>query len=253
MAIQGLKRYAAAFAIAVACIPGTVAASVTYHFADNNPGGNFYTYGAFRGFTPPFTFDFTVDNALAPNRSYGLGVAGWEPGYDGNVTDFLVSGGTALSTFRMADYFKVPNGRFAGYINSNPLSRIAVTTDASGAISSITASILARSTTNTMLIFQANVTTTAIGEGLYYDPALGYATSVYATSGCYDSCKKLLTSSHAGGIDGNGGGGNGGAGPGGVGGVGAVPEPATWALMIVGFGLVGSVRRRQRRQEIAAA
>ncbi|QMW24460.1 PEP-CTERM sorting domain-containing protein [Sandaracinobacteroides saxicola] len=26
----------------------------------------------------------------------------------------------------------------------------------------------------------------------------------------------------------------------------AVPEPATWAMMIIGFGLVGSAMRRQR-------
>ncbi len=28
--------------------------------------------------------------------------------------------------------------------------------------------------------------------------------------------------------------------------VGTVPEPATWAMMIVGFGLVGVMRRRNR-------
>jgi hypothetical protein len=30
--------------------------------------------------------------------------------------------------------------------------------------------------------------------------------------------------------------------------IGAVPEPSTWALMILGFGLVGGVIRRQQRQ-----
>lgn len=32
----------------------------------------------------------------------------------------------------------------------------------------------------------------------------------------------------------------------------AVPEPAAWAMMIVGFGLVGSVLRRSRRGFAAA-
>lgn len=34
---------------------------------------------------------------------------------------------------------------------------------------------------------------------------------------------------------------------------GAVPEPATWAMMIVGFGLVGGTMRRARRQTIRSA
>ena len=32
----------------------------------------------------------------------------------------------------------------------------------------------------------------------------------------------------------------------------AVPEPATWAMMIMGFGLVGSAARRRRRTPVAA-
>lgn len=34
--------------------------------------------------------------------------------------------------------------------------------------------------------------------------------------------------------------------PGGGGGVGVIPEPATWAMMIAGFGLVGAAARRRR-------
>ena len=34
---------------------------------------------------------------------------------------------------------------------------------------------------------------------------------------------------------------------------GAVPEPATWAMMIGGFGLVGAVSRRRNRQAVAYA
>jgi hypothetical protein len=35
--------------------------------------------------------------------------------------------------------------------------------------------------------------------------------------------------------------------------IGAVPEPATWAMMIFGFGAVGSAMRQQRRKHLAAA
>jgi hypothetical protein len=32
----------------------------------------------------------------------------------------------------------------------------------------------------------------------------------------------------------------------------AVPEPASWALMITGFGLIGAMTRRQRRRAAIA-
>jgi hypothetical protein len=37
------------------------------------------------------------------------------------------------------------------------------------------------------------------------------------------------------------------------GGVGAVPEPATWAMMLVGFGAVGGAMRRRRGKTVAFA
>ncbi len=37
-----------------------------------------------------------------------------------------------------------------------------------------------------------------------------------------------------------------------IGGPGGIPEPATWGLMIAGFGMAGAVLRR-RRDEIVAA
>jgi choice-of-anchor A domain-containing protein len=39
---------------------------------------------------------------------------------------------------------------------------------------------------------------------------------------------------------------------GGGGGIGSVPEPASWATMLTGFGLIGSMIRRRKRQEFAA-
>ena len=36
------------------------------------------------------------------------------------------------------------------------------------------------------------------------------------------------------------------------GGSGAVPEPATWAMMIMGFGAVGMAARRRRKGVVAA-
>jgi hypothetical protein len=33
---------------------------------------------------------------------------------------------------------------------------------------------------------------------------------------------------------------------------GAVPEPASWAMLIAGFGLVGAVMRRQARTAVVA-
>jgi PEP-CTERM motif len=42
------------------------------------------------------------------------------------------------------------------------------------------------------------------------------------------------------------------AAPGGGGGVGAVPEPATWGMMIMGFGLAGATLRRRRTTAVTA-
>ncbi len=235
-------RAAIAAAFASTMVPAAAFADVTYHFADS--GINHVNSGFFNDLSGPFTFDFTVANALAPNKSYGLGVAGVENGYDGNVIDLLVTNSTALSKFTLADY-KGTNERFAGYINSNTLSRINVDTDSTGAISAFVIYVLARSPVDSKLVYEATVRSSGIEMTLLYDPALGYRTTVAGNSYCGGACG-VVVSSHVGGITGTGGGGGGG-------GVGAVPEPATWALMIVGFGLVGSVRRRQVRGLVTVA
>uniref|UniRef100_UPI0035CC30BF PEPxxWA-CTERM sorting domain-containing protein n=1 Tax=uncultured Sphingomonas sp. TaxID=158754 RepID=UPI0035CC30BF len=52
---------------------------------------------------------------------------------------------------------------------------------------------------------------------------------------------------------GTGGGGTGGGGTGGGPPIAAVPEPATWAIMVLGFGFAGIAARRARRKRLAAA
>ena len=58
----------------------------------------------------------------------------------------------------------------------------------------------------------------------------------------------LFTPPSGGGGGNNGGGGGGGGNSGGGGGnPGVVPEPASWAMLIAGFGLVGGMARRRRQ------
>lgn len=234
-------RAAIAAVFASTMVPAAASADVTYHFAQG-PGS--YNTGVFVGTPGPFTFDFTVANVLAPNRSYGFGVAGVESGYDGNVIDLLVTGGNALSTFTLADY-KGASEYFYGYINGGTLSRINVDTDSTGKISAFVMHIRGRSPGNSTLVYQADISSSGMGALLWYAPELGYFTPVAGRAGCAGSCG-VIVSSHVGGITGAGGGGGGG-------GIGAVPEPATWALMIVGFGLVGSIWRRQLRGLVTVA
>ena len=56
---------------------------------------------------------------------------------------------------------------------------------------------------------------------------------------------------NGGGLSPNGPGGSGGGGLAPPGAVGAVPEPATWLTMIIGFGVIGGVMRRARRRDLA--
>ncbi len=78
------------------------------------------------------------------------------------------------------------------------------------------------------------------GAGFYFADGAFSAPGTYGTV-LFGSAQagRLVVTNMAGGGGGSGGGGGGGGRP-------VVPEPATWAMMIAGFGLVGGVMRRRR-------
>ena len=234
---------AALFAVGLAPCAAN-AAVTTYHYAETRFDGNLssgvigdavhnpYYYS-------PFTFDFTVANALAANSTYNFGVTGVENGESGNVLDLQASDGNALTTFTLADY----HAHFDVYGGSvgHSLSRLHLETNAAGAISTFAINIQGRSAFNAQYIFNFSMqgtpaATAGLGIALYYDPALFFRTTVAGDVRCVIFCGGTFTSA-AGGIGGAGG-------PGGGAG-GGVPEPASWALMIAGFGGVGAVLRRR--------
>ena len=249
------SKFASSAAVVALCAVGLApsaanAAVTTYHYAETRFDGNLssgvigdavhnpYYYS-------PFTFDFTVANALAANTTYNFGVSGVESGESGNVLDLRASDGNALTTFTLADY----HAHFDVYGGSvgHSLSRLHLETNAAGAISTFQILIQGRSAFNSQYIFnfglQGTAASNSAGIALYYDPALFFRTTVAGDVRCVIFCGGTFTSA-AGGIGGAGG-------PGGGAG-GAVPEPASWALMIAGFGGVGAILRRRRTAALAA-
>ncbi|MBC7499187.1 MAG: PEP-CTERM sorting domain-containing protein [Herminiimonas sp.] len=189
----------------------------------------------------PLTLDFTIANPLGANDSYSFGVTGVENGAFANLLDFRISAGTALTTFTLADFHGM-NEYYGGYLGGS-LSRLGVSTDALGNIDFFDIIFRGRSPVDPQLIYvfstqrdPGNLGVSGPGISLDYDPALNYRTPSAGGYGCYVACGPIITSS----ISGVGGG---------VG-IGAVPEPASWLMMIVGFGLIGSALRRQTRKPI---
>ena len=224
-------------ALALGCA-SQAAAAVTYHFAETSGAGN-VTSGAFSGpggtqVHNPFTFDFTVATALAAITIYNFSAANLLPvGDSGKVLDFVLSDGSALSTFADAD-FPAQRAGFRGGPAASDTARIHVQTDANGGISLYDILIIGRSVVNTndVISFQLQHTTpnagVAIVEAAYnYGP--GFYNNVDGDIRCVVSCGGGFTV-----VQGSGGG------------SGAVPEAATWALMIAGFGGAGAMLRHRR-------
>ena len=237
---------AVAALIALGAAPsGASAAITTYHFAETDTSFNISSGLVGAGLHNPFTFDFTVANALAASTQYNFGVAGIEPGASGNVLDLRLSDGTPLTTFTLADYHGAYEV-FGGAVGST-LSRLQLHTDATGTIDNFSIYVAGRNPVNsqtlTYLQFLGGPSGITFQETLYYDPALGFRTVTAGDVHCntIGHCGGVFTQS-----------------PGGIGGVvdtgggaAGVPEPAAWALMIAGFGLSGAILRRRR--SLAAA
>jgi hypothetical protein len=220
----------------------SASATVTYHFAEsagafNSTGGIFGGPGGTQ-IHNPVTFDFTIAAALAANTTYNFGVTGVENGDSGNVLDFRFSDGTLISTFSLADepaHLEIRGGPF-----STNLSRIHLQTDATGAIQYYDILMAGRSTFNTDEVIGLQLQHTQPGgvaivmSGYDYGGAGGTYRFTSGSLQCVLACTGGFTSAP---------GGIGGAGAGGAGGV---PEPAAWALMILGMGGVGSLLRRRQ-------
>ena len=246
------------FSLGVLALAGPAEASVTYSFTQIVGSGN-QLYGAFtstgsglQSSTVPVTFDFTLANALAADASYSFGYPGLDAssssgGSSGNVLAFNFSDGTPISSFSSAEFS-------ASYPGTNPdyYARFRLRTDGAGeitqysirvsAISSYSGPLTADFTVPTNIQLFADSTTSLSAASLLF--------SVMNTSrrGTSDFGGLICTS-----VAQNCGGGFTSAPVGGSGGGGAasaVPEPASWLLMILGFGLIGSARRRQIRKPI---
>ena len=245
-----MKKVALAVAglLGLALTPSVASAAVTtYSLTETDTVANISTGIVGANLHNPFTFAFTVANAFAANTTYNFGVAGVENGDSGNLLDLRFSDGTALTTFTLADYHS--HFEFFGFPVGGTRARFHFETDGAGGIKTFTVDGQARTPTNIQTItsfgIQGSTAGNSFAETFYYDPALFFRTTVAGDVHC-----NII--GHCGGVFVGAPGGIGGAGGGGGGGAGAVPEPASWALMIVGFGAAGAMLRRRRAAAFVA-
>lgn len=206
-------------------------AATVIHFAESSQATN-YSNGLFGAISRAVVFDFTIDAPLLANHSYNFGKANVESGESGNISDFLISAGTAASVLQFSD---VP---FKEYFNGNNVasfSRIHFETDINAAIVNYDILISGRSHADKTQYIQYHL------QDYYYD---NYGPSITAltldiSSGLVGpqtgalQCIRMCVASFAPLVGG--------------GGASAVPEPSAWVLFIAGFGILGAAFRRGRR------
>ena len=215
--------------LSAALVVPPASASVTYHF-EQSAAALDTRFGLFLGGTGPVTFDFTVASVLAPNTIYNFGFSPISTGDSGSVLSFLVNGGNSYSSFASSDfpahYTYYGSGRSTG-------AAIHVQTDATGAISlyDILITGLSAASPADFLTVQIQHDTAnagvAVVEGLY-NVTYGFSSaSLQCVAGCGGSFGVLNAA--------------------------AVPEPAGWAMMVGGLGMVGFAMRSRRRNSAALA
>ena len=200
-------------------------AAVTYHF-EQSAGAGDTRFGLFSGGTGPVQFDFTVAQALAANTSYSFGFSPISKGTDGSVLSFAVNGGNAYSNFASSD-FPAKLTVYGGGRNTD--ARIGVQTDATGAIAfyDILITGISAASSSEFLTVQIQHTSpiqgVAVVEGLY-NLNHGASAALQCVVGCgggFTVAGSTVAPS--------------------------VPEPATWAMLVAGFGMIGSSLRYGRK------
>lgn len=230
-------------------------AATTYSFTQGAGSGNLL-YGAFTSIGSgleypkrPFTFDFTVAAPLAANSGYYLSLPGltYPTGLraaTAALVDLNFSDGTPISTFSLAQYERNYPGTSSGYYGY-----AIVGTDGAGglsfyhirisAISAYVGPLTGGFTTPTNIQFFADSTTALDAASAFFSVmnTSRFGTPDFGGLSCSSvaqNCGGGFTVTQTGG------------------GVAGVPEPATWALLLTGFGLLGAAVRRRRPAAVAA-